>query len=65
MRWDMHDADRRRAYQGAIANAVRRVQRPRARARIRPAGQQRASNLLASCGMVAGLLLFWMMAINL
>jgi len=65
MRWDMNHADRPRSYQSAIADAVRRVHRPRAKARIRPAGRQGATNLLASFGMIAGLVLFWMMAINL
>jgi len=44
---------------------MQRLRRVRARAAIRPAGQRGAANMLASFGMIGGLLLFWAMAVTM
>ncbi len=62
MRWDPTDADRPQSHPHAMANAAKRARRARARATARPAGRHAATNLLASFGMIAGLLLVWAMA---
>jgi hypothetical protein len=65
MRWDPTDADRPQSHLHMMADAVKRIRRRRARATTRPAGQREAANLLASFGMIGGLLLFWAITVTL
>ena len=65
MRWDTNDADRRRSHPGSTADVVARLRRRRARAAVRPLRQREATQLLASFGMIGGLLLFWAMAVTM
>jgi hypothetical protein len=63
MRWDQGDAGRPQSDSLTMAGVVKRFRRVCARAAIRPAGQRETANLLASFGMISGLLLFWAMAV--
>jgi hypothetical protein len=62
MRWDLNDTDRRQSDTGP---ATKRARRPQIRTARRPIGPREANNLVASFGMIAGLLLFWAMAVSL
>jgi hypothetical protein len=48
-----------------MSGVMKRLRRVRARAAIRPTGQRETANLLASFGMIGGLLLFWAMAVTM
>jgi hypothetical protein len=56
MRWDQDET---------IGKPAKRLRRATVRTARRPMGQREATNLLASFGMIAGLLLFWAMAVTL
>ncbi|HUN41393.1 MAG TPA: hypothetical protein VMU81_13965 [Acetobacteraceae bacterium] len=49
----------------AIAAAAQRLLRNRPRARMRSARSQPTNNMLASFGMVVGLLMVWAMAVSM
>lgn len=64
MHRDTFDADRPQPRQQLMADAVQRLRRSVARAKVRPAKPQ-TNNALASFGMIIGLLLVWAMAVSM
>lgn len=54
-----------RTRQQGIATAAQRLLRNRPRAKARPARSHATNNMIASFGMVAGLLMVWAMAVNM
>jgi len=63
MRRDPNDGMDTRSQQQRISAATRRLRR--ARAKARPARSSATNNMLASFGMIAGLLMIWAMTVNL
>ncbi len=64
MRWNRIDADRSPRHPSAMAGTTKPIRRKRPRVATRPMERRAATNFLASFGMIAGLLLFWAMAVT-
>ena len=65
MQPDMNDGMDKRSRQQRVAGATRRLRGVRARAKARPARSSTTNNMLASFGMIVGLLMIWAMTVNM
>jgi len=65
MRRDLNDGIGARSHQPRIAALARHLLAARPRVKARPVRSTGASNMLASFGMIIGLLLIWALSFNM
>ncbi len=65
MRRDLNDDMAARSQQQRVTAVIRRLRRTRVRAKARPARSSATNNMLASFGMIVGLLMIWAMTVSM